>query len=424
MNHPMRSRALLAVCALAGVLIPVANASVLGQISDSISSLWTQKAHKQTGARQALSQATAKKQQAEFLHDRLEKTARLLNAANQNYENYFGQLNRTEAQIVETRHRVQIVTARYKAHQARFGARLAALQKHGQPSLISVILGSNSLADLSRRANFMKALSDHDAGLQADLKADRLELSRAQNDLMAQWGERERLARGAHSERARIAQGKARQLAIWKQINSSKLALLQLAAAEQRASNDIGDQIQTLEARKDQIAAAYDAQAARERVSSRRTRATGATFSSASNEEESASFSDGGDEHRGWVLPARGRISSRYGMRFHPVLHREKLHTGDDIAAPYGSPFRAARGGRVLYAGWQTAYGNTIIVDNGNGTTTLYGHASKLQVRAGQPILAGQTIGNVGSTGWSTGPHLHFEVRQNGHPIDPTKYLR
>ena len=105
-------------------------------------------------------------------------------------------------------------------------------------------------------------------------------------------------------------------------------------------------------------------------------------------------------------------------------MKRTKLHTGEDIAASYGSPFRAARGGRVLYAGWQTAYGNTIIIDNGNGTTTLYGHASKLNVRAGQPVKAGQTIGKVGSTGWSTGPHLHFEVRKNGRPVNPTKYLR
>ena len=424
MKAPTRPLVLLAVCAASLALMPTARANILGQISDSISSLWSQKASKQNTAHQALKQASAKKQRAEFLHDRLEKTARLLDAANRNYENYFGQLNRTEARIVETRHRVQMVTARYKAHKARFGARLAALQKHGEPQMLSVILGSGSLADLSRRANFMRALSDHDAGLQADLRADRLELWRAQNDLMAQWGARARLARAAHAERGRVRQGRAQQEATWKQISRSKLALLQLAAAQQRASNDIGNQIQSLEARKGQIIADYEAQAARaamrEQTSVRRRRGV-RTLDYAPADD--GAFSDGPGKS-GWVTPTRGRISSRYGMRFHPVLHREKLHTGDDIAAPYGSPFRAARGGRVLFSGWQTAYGNTIIVDNGNGTTTLYGHASKLSVRAGQPVRAGQMIGNVGSTGWSTGPHLHFEVRQNGRPIDPTKYLR
>lgn len=425
MKHLTRS-CLLLVCAVASV--PAANANVLGRLSDSISSLWHQKSQKQNAARDALSKARAQKQHAEFLHDRLEKTARLLNQASVNYENYSGQLNRTEAQIVETRHRVQLATARYQDHKKRFGLRLAALQKHGKPQMLSVVLGSSSLADLSRRTAFLRALSDHDSGLQADLKADRLELGRAQNELMAQWSERNRLAHVAHNERTRIARGKREQLANWRAINNSKLALLQLAAAQQRASNGIGAQIQSLQARKTQIIADYDAQSARatEGAGTRprrqfRTVAASASYDSPENDEH---FADDGHAHGGWVAPAQGRISSRFGSRYHPILKRRKLHTGEDIAAGHGTPFRAAHGGRVLYAGWQTAYGNTIIIDNGNGTTTLYGHASKLRVRAGQPVRAGQSIGNVGSTGWSTGPHLHFEVRKNGRPVDPTKYLR
>ena len=77
-----------------------------------------------------------------------------------------------------------------------------------------------------------------------------------------------------------------------------------------------------------------------------------------------------------------------------------------------------------MWAGWKEAYGNTIIIGSGNGLTTLYAHASRLNVRSGQPVRRGQYIGNVGSTGWSTGPHLHFEVRRNGVPINPTRYLR
>ena len=401
------------------------------------------------------------------MEERLEKTARLLASANANYDNYFSQLNRTEAHIVQTRHRVQMVTARYKEHQRRFGLRLAARQRHGEPQLLSVILGSTSLADLSRRATFMRVLSEHDAQLQRDLKADRIELTQAQNALEAQWKERETLARAAHDERARIARGQRQQQTDWQQINASKSALLQLAAARQRASDDIGAQIQNLEARKDQIAAAYEAQAARERAaqraaeraayaqrqaryaaprSTRRYSGTQRITRYVGRNSRDNSGDGGGETNApmnyaerievgpryaprvdvgqdGWVPPTRGRISSRFGNRYHPILHREKMHTGEDIAAGYGTPFRAARGGRVLYSGWQTAYGNTIIVDNGNGTTTLYGHASKLNVRAGQAVRAGQTIGNVGSTGWSTGPHLHFEVRKNGVPVDPSKYV-
>jgi murein DD-endopeptidase MepM/ murein hydrolase activator NlpD len=132
---------------------------------------------------------------------------------------------------------------------------------------------------------------------------------------------------------------------------------------------------------------------------------------------------DDAPSSNGWALPVRGRLSSRFGMRYHPILRRRKMHTGDDLAAPYGASFRAARGGRVVYSGWKAAYGNTVIVDNGDGTSTLYGHASRLKVRPGQMVRAGQTIGNVGSTGWSTGSHLHFEVRKNGKPVNPSGYL-
>jgi len=111
-------------------------------------------------------------------------------------------------------------------------------------------------------------------------------------------------------------------------------------------------------------------------------------------------------------------------MRFHPVLHRWKLHTGQDIAAPHGAPIRAAHGGVVLYAGWKTAYGNTVIVDIGNSMTVLYGHASRLSVRAGQTVSSGELLGNVGSTGFSKGPHLHFEVRKDGVPVNPLNYIR
>ena len=410
------SPALLALGLLVAMPLLPARADVLRDLGRSISSLWGHKAQQQAGAKAALSQAKAKKQRADFLEERLEKTARLLDRAQDNYQNYAAQLARTEAQIVTARHRVQIATARYQAHNRQFGLRLAARQKRGEPGLLSVILGSDSLAELSRRTSFMETLSDNDAKLQADLKADRVEMTRAQNALMEQWQDRVRLARAAHDEKARIEDGKRAQQAVWRQVNASQASLLRIAAARQRASDSIGAQIQSLEARKAQIIADYETQAAR----GRRAGYEGASaVDSAGSDERYA-----GDGHGGWLRPASGRISSRFGNRYHPVLHRHKLHTGEDIAAGYGAPFRAARGGRVLYAGWQTAYGKTIIIDNGNGTTTLYGHASKLNVRAGQAVKAGQNIGNVGSTGWSTGPHLHFEVRKSGRPVDPSQFVR
>jgi murein DD-endopeptidase MepM/ murein hydrolase activator NlpD len=126
---------------------------------------------------------------------------------------------------------------------------------------------------------------------------------------------------------------------------------------------------------------------------------------------------------RGWTLPARGRLSSRFGMRYHPVSRRRKLHTGHDIAAQYGSPIRAAKAGRVLWAGWKKAYGNTVIVDVGGGMTTLYAHASRVVCAPGSRE-SGTNHWRRGHDGFSTGPHLHFEVRKNGRPLDPSHVLR
>ena len=124
-----------------------------------------------------------------------------------------------------------------------------------------------------------------------------------------------------------------------------------------------------------------------------------------------------------FVYPVNGRITSRFGNRRHPILGTTRFHAGVDFGASYGTPIYAADSGRVIFAGWYGGYGRAVIVDHGGGITTLYAHASRLYVSVGQSISQGQAIAAVGSTGLSTGPHLHFEVRQNGNPINPMAYL-
>lgn len=120
-----------------------------------------------------------------------------------------------------------------------------------------------------------------------------------------------------------------------------------------------------------------------------------------------------------FLRPVDGPIVSGFGYRVHPVFRRVKFHYGVDIAAPYGTPIRAAANGVVVFAGWRRAYGNTVILDHGNGLATLYAHCSQILVSEGEVVRQGQIIARVGSTGLSTGPHLHFEVRQYGEPVNP-----
>ncbi len=126
---------------------------------------------------------------------------------------------------------------------------------------------------------------------------------------------------------------------------------------------------------------------------------------------------------QGFIWPVRGTISSPFGPRIHPIYSIPSFHTGIDIAVAEGTPVRAAAGGIVTFSGWQEGFGLLVVIDHGNGYETYYGHLSKLLVSSGQSVSAGETIALSGNTGLSTGPHLHFEVRYLGSPVDPRPLL-
>lgn len=121
--------------------------------------------------------------------------------------------------------------------------------------------------------------------------------------------------------------------------------------------------------------------------------------------------------------PVNAPITSGFGMRKHPISGAMKLHSGVDFGAAQGTPITAAAGGKVTFAGWASGYGNSVEIDHGSKRETFYAHASAIYVKVGQPVKQGQAIAAVGSTGNSTGPHLHFELKEDGQFVDPMKYL-
>ncbi|SHF11319.1 Peptidase family M23 [Thermoanaerobacter uzonensis DSM 18761] len=123
------------------------------------------------------------------------------------------------------------------------------------------------------------------------------------------------------------------------------------------------------------------------------------------------------------AYPVYGTITSPFGMRKSPFGYGSEFHPGIDISVPVGTPVKAAGKGVVTYAGWLTGYGNAVIIDHGYGIESVYGHNSEILVKVGQSVKRGDIIAKSGNTGRSTGPHVHFEVRVNGNPIDPMKYL-
>ena len=125
-----------------------------------------------------------------------------------------------------------------------------------------------------------------------------------------------------------------------------------------------------------------------------------------------------------WPVPGQSTITSDFGIRIHPITKVEKMHTGVDISSPMNTTVVAAQSGTVIYADWYGGYGKVVMIDHGGGYTTLYGHNNSILVTVGQAVNKGDAIAKSGSTGYSTGPHLHFEVRVNGEYVDPIPYVK
>ncbi len=261
--------------------------------------------------------------------------------------------------------------------------RIRDIYENGQVSYLDVLLGATDFNDFTTRADLLKRVLAQDAALIDKVRA----------------------------ERALVVQKKA-------ELERDRAAILELekAAAAKKS---------VIETRRNERAAVLDS-AVHERdtaerayqellETSRRIEQMIRNKKSGNREEMGASGA------MSW--PISGPITSPYGWRTHPIFGTQRYHSGVDIGADYGDPIRAADGGVVIYADWMGGYGYAVIIDHGGGISTLYGHNNELLVGVGQRVYKGQVIARAGSTGYSTGPHCHFEVRQNGSPVNPLAYL-
>ncbi len=309
------------------------------------------------------------------------------------------QLDRTEGELRTAREELAAAQARLEAtirelaraeeELARrddlLGRRLRALYEHGTVTYLDVLLSATSFADLVTRYENLKLIYE----------ADRAALERA-----AEYREY------VVAVKARQEAEKAQVEALVQRVEATKARLEQDRAATERARQELLQDIEELRRAYDELERLSQQLTAElqrlERELAEQLRRTGAII---------------------LQRPLSGPITSPFGMRYHPILKQRRMHTGTDYAAPYGTPIRAAESGIVTHADWLGGYGKAVIIMHGKGVSTLYAHMSEIKVARGQRVERGQVIGLVGSTGLSTGPHLHFEVRIDGEPRDPEQYL-
>ncbi|HZY99770.1 MAG TPA: peptidoglycan DD-metalloendopeptidase family protein [Candidatus Baltobacteraceae bacterium] len=317
-----------------------------------------------------------------------------------------GRLGSLEASAASTQHRIdwnsiQLDAARKSLalHDTLLRRRLINIYENGDLSYLNVLTSVRSFSEFVERWEDLRLLIAANERAVRARKAAEQKVAAVEADL-----ERTRLQLAAQQQEQQQARNQLDSLA------SERQNLVQLAGEQRR---HVAAQVAEME----DLSAAEEAQLEalireRERELAAQRKAAGIAGGVAS-EGGSGSFS--------W--PVTGTITSPFGWRSNPFGGSPEFHQGLDIAAPSGTTVTAAAGGTVIMAQWYGGYGNYILIDHGGGYSTGYGHLSAIYISQGQSVSRGQAIGAVGSTGASTGPHLHFEVRINGKPVDPAPRL-
>ena len=255
---------------------------------------------------------------------------------------------------------------------------------------------------------------DDNKKIVAEYTAAKEDIQQKRDDLQATQDEQvqyqENLKYKAEELKSSEEQQKALQKSLQAYQKEQKAEYERITSEMDTVSDQIAEQ-----SRKEAAAAAAAAAAAKKKGGS-----SSSSSSSSAGNLSSATLTSGTFT---WPLPGYTNNSSAYGWRVHPIFGTRKFHKGEDIPAPTGTPIVAAASGTVTTAGWVSGYGNYTVINHGGGVMTAYGHQSAIRVSVGQTVTAGQTIGLVGSTGNSTGPHLHFEVYVNGSTQNPMSYF-
>ena len=317
-------------------------------------------------------------QQVEKLDERIE-------TAETQLKEQESKITKLKSTIDEMEQELNTVTEKYDKQQELFKQRLVAVYEAGETKYLDILVKSRSLTDFISSYSIITELAEMDNSL-----IEELENKKKKMDLAKQKLEKEK------EELAIIAENQTRISRTLQNTKKMRESFIEKLSEDEKK----------LQSKIDEINEQY----------------------ALVNSQILAIAQQGIDTkyiggELAWPIPGYTRITSKYGMRVHPITGQYKLHTGVDVGAPEGANFIAANDGIVTKAEYNTAYGNMVIIDHGGGISTLYAHGSKILVEVGQVVKRGESVLKVGSTGYSTGPHAHFEVRIVGITTDPLPYI-
>ena len=292
------------------------------------------------------------------------------------------ELNATLERLEENEEKLVVAERVYARKSEALGKRVRDIYINGQISYVDVLFGAKDFSDFLTRMDLLKRVIKQDYDLVHEVLTQRSALRALKEEL---------------------EQDKAAQEPLEKKAREARLAMEDKVEAQQALIEQMKYDKATIDRKQD------ESRAASERITRMLQRSglrnlpvqgTGAM-----------------------IWPLAGPITSDFGWRTHPITGSQRFHSGIDIGGDYGDPIYAAQAGTVEYAGWISGYGNAVIINHGGGISTLYGHCQSLDVSTGQSVAQGELIAECGSTGNSTGPHCHFEVRVSGEPVNPLEYL-
>lgn len=314
-------------------------------------------------------------------------------------------INKLSEEIQASKEKITILEERIKEKQELFKKRVRVMYGNKDLNSIEVLFSSSNIRDFISRYFMMQSIADYDKKLITSLKNDKIALEKEKVQLEAR--KEEKVAKKKEME--------IKYQAYSEEVEKNKQRIAKLEESIEYTKSEI-DQLQSK-------VKSLDANISFEE------KVKADILRSMNEKKIQRDLKDGKIDARPsngemmWPLKSHFDISSPFGWRNAPIGSGGERHRGIDIPAPSGTPVYSATDGEVISSGWNGSYGNAVMIKYTNNIVIVYGHNSSLVVRAGQKVSKGQVISLVGSTGNSTGPHLHFEVRYNGSPVDPLKYL-